>query len=130
MTFFILNKTRIALVVAVVVAVVALLNAFTIVHWDNGRSIVVSGFASAVLVLLMSIQQHFMPGTAEEPVAIAQSINAVVISAVALIVTFQIFIWSPQQQGVIFTLTAVVLALFGGWGARAAVTAKITPPKS
>lgn len=127
MNFFVLNKARIALVVGVVIAVVALLNAFSIVHWDNGRSIVVSGFTSSVLVLVMAIEQHFRPGTAEEPVAVAQSINAAVVSAVGVIVTFQIFNWTDQQQGVIFTLTAVILALFTGWGARAAVTAKITP---
>lgn len=127
MGILVLTRARIAQVLALVTAIVAVLIAFDIVDWTTGQGVLVGALASSVLVLILAIQQHFRPNTAEEPVAIAGSVTATASSTVALLVGFQIVHWSDQQIGVALGLVAVLVTLVGSWAAREAVTAKRTP---
>jgi hypothetical protein len=108
--------------------VVALLNGFDVIHTTEAQSLLVTAEASSVLVLAMAITQHFRPGTAEEPVAVGVSVIAFATSTTGIMVGFNWFSLSQQQAGLLITLTTVLVAMFAGWGAREAVTAKITPP--
>lgn len=123
----VLTKARIAQVVIVVAAVVAVLAGFDIVHWSAAQSALVGAEASSGLILILAVQQHFHAGTAEEPVAVAGSITAFSSSTFALLVGFQIVHWSDEQIALVLGLVVAIVTLAGSWAARAEVTARTTP---
>lgn len=123
----VLTKARIALVVAFVAAVVALVDIFGIVDYTEEQSLTIGAFATAVLILIMAITQHFRKGTPQEPVAIGTSFSGAVSSGIALAVAFAWVHWSDQQIAAVMATVLVFLALVGGWVVREAVTAKPTP---
>jgi len=127
MGIFVLTRARIAQVVALVVAIVAVLAGFELVHWSVAQSGMVSVEASSFLILVLALQQHFKPNTAEEPVYVAGSISAFSGSTFALLVGFEIVHWSEEQVGLVLGLVAVIITLSTSWAARSEVTAKQTP---
>lgn len=127
MGLFVLTRARITQTVAVVVAVVAVLTGFDIVHWSVAQAGMVSAEASSFLIFGLALQQHFKPDTAEEPVAVAGSISAFSSSTFALLVGFELVHWSQEQVGLVLGLVAVIITLSGSWAARAVVTAPRTP---
>lgn len=127
MGLLVLTRARIAQVVALVVAVVAVLGGFGIVHWSVAQGGMASAEASSFLILVLALQQHFRPNTAEEPVAVAGSISAFSGSTFALLVGFELVHWSPEQVGFVLGLVAVIITLSTSWAARSVVTAQRTP---
>jgi len=122
MQILVLTRARITQVVALVVAIVAVLGGFGIVHWSVAQGGMVSAEASSGLILILALQQHFNPKTAEEPVAVAGSISAFSGSTFALLVGFELVHWSQEQVGLVLGLVAVIITLSTSWAARRAVT--------
>lgn len=122
MGILVLTRARIAQVVTLVAAVVAVLAGFDIVHWSPAQSTMVATEASSFLIVIMAIEQHFRPGTPGEPVAIAGSISAFSSSTFAFLVGFEIVDWTPEQVGLVLGLVAVVITLVTTWAARANAT--------
>lgn len=128
MQLLVLTKTRIASVVALVTAIVVVLNIFDITNWSEAQSLVVGSEASAMLILIMAVTQHFRPNTAEEPVAVASSFYAATATTINVFVVFQWVAWSDEQIAAVLSLVTIALALIGGWATRSVVTAPRTPP--
>lgn len=125
---FALTRARIAQTVILVTALTAALVGFDIVNWSDAQAALVATETSTGLVLIMALVAHYKPGTKAEPVAVAGSVTAFTTSTAALLVGFEVVMWTAAQVGLLLGLVAVIVTTVGSWAARDQVTAKTTPP--
>src|SRR5689334_21809964 len=123
----VLTKARIGLIVAVVTAVVVVLQAFDIFEISDAQAALVAAEVSSFLVLVATVMAHFKPGTKQEFVGIAGGVTAFSTATVASLQGLEVVHWTPNQVAAVLGCVVVVVSLWTNWQARDEVTAERTP---
>lgn len=105
------------------VALITIITVFKAVRWSAAQTALVTAEAAAVVGLLTALAAHLMPGTSEEPVAVAATFTATVSATLALGSGFGWWSLTEEQMSAVVGVVTAVLGVGGAALARRRVAA-------
>lgn len=104
---------------AVLAALIAVLAAFGVVHWDEAETAAVVLCTTSGVAVIGAVRAHFRKGSSAEPVAVWAALVAFASSGVGVLLVFDVV--TAAQGGVLAGLVATVAAAVGVPAVRAQV---------
>ena len=119
-------KAVFAALAAVATAVISVLTVFEVVDWSAAQTALVTTEAGALLGLTAAVTAHLLPGTKQEPVALAAAITAFLSATIALGSGFDWWEMTAEQTAALVSLVSAIFGIGLAWLARSQVTAEVT----
>lgn len=108
--------------------VLVLFDTAGVTHWDKDtQTVAVFSVANTLVFLVIALYAHLMHGTKKEPVAIAGTVTAFVISLITVAYVFVWFAWTPETFAAIIAIVPQVVGLVAFLFAREQATADPVP---